>query len=30
MAGIAQCLSLEHEVYHTASKLCILSLQPLE
>jgi hypothetical protein len=30
MAGIAQCLSLEHEIHHTASKLCILGFKPLE
>src|SRR5215467_13665089 len=29
-ATIAQCLNLEHEIRHTLSKLCILSLEPLE
>jgi hypothetical protein len=27
---IAQCLSLEHEVHQTVSKLCILGFEPLE
>jgi hypothetical protein len=27
---IAQCLNLEHEIRHAASKLCILSLEPLK
>jgi hypothetical protein len=27
---IAQCLNLEHEFHHTASKLCILGLEPLK
>lgn len=27
---IAQCLNLEHEFHHTASKLCILGFEPLE
>ena len=27
---MAQCLSLEHEVHQTASKLCILGFEPLE
>jgi len=27
---IAQCLNLEHEVHHTASKLCILGFEPLK
>jgi hypothetical protein len=26
---IAQCLNLEHEFHHTASKLCILGFEPL-
>jgi hypothetical protein len=27
---IAQCLNLEHEMHHTASKLRILSFEPLK
>jgi len=27
---IAQCLNLEHEFYHTASKLRILGFEPLK
>ena len=27
---IAQCLNLEHELHHSASKLCILGFEPLE
>jgi hypothetical protein len=27
---IAQCVNLEHEFYHTASKLCILGFEPLK
>jgi hypothetical protein len=27
---IAQCLNLEHEVHHAASKLCILGFEPLK
>jgi hypothetical protein len=27
---IAQCLNLEHEIHHTASKLCILGFDPLK
>ena len=27
---IAQCLNLEHEFHHTASKLCILGFEPLK
>jgi len=27
---IAQCLNLEHEFRHTASKLCILGFEPLK
>jgi hypothetical protein len=27
---IAQCLNLEHEIDHTASKLCILAFEPLK
>jgi hypothetical protein len=27
---IAQCLNLEHEIHHTASKLCILGFEPLK
>ena len=27
---IAQCLNLEREFHHTASKLCILSFEPLK
>jgi hypothetical protein len=26
---IAQCLNLEHEIHHNASKLCILGFEPL-
>jgi hypothetical protein len=28
--AIAQCLNLEQEVQHTASKLCILGFEPLK
>jgi len=27
---IAQCLNLEYEFHHTASKLCILGFEPLK
>src|SRR5260221_10600642 len=27
---IAQCLNLEHEFHHSASKLCILGFEPLK
>jgi|SRR5215472_12332495 len=27
---IAQCLNLEQEIHHTASKLCILGVEPLK
>ncbi|HEX4803249.1 MAG TPA: hypothetical protein VFV14_07040 [Myxococcaceae bacterium] len=27
---IAQCLNLEHEIHHTASKLCVLGFEPLK
>jgi hypothetical protein len=27
---IAQCMNLEHEFHHTASKLCILGFEPLK
>jgi len=27
---ITQCLTLEQEIHHTASKLCILALEPLK
>ena len=27
---ITQCLNLEQEIHHTASKLCILALEPLK
>jgi hypothetical protein len=27
---IAQCLNLENEIHHTASKLCILGFEPLK
>jgi hypothetical protein len=27
---IAQCLNLEHEIHHTASKLFILGFEPLK
>jgi hypothetical protein len=27
---IAQCLNLEQEFHHSASKLCILGLEPLK
>jgi hypothetical protein len=29
-ACIAQCLNLEREFHHTASKLCILGFEPLK
>ena len=29
-ACIAQCLNLERELHHTASKLCILGFEPLK